>query len=142
VALIWKTNRPRRGKVLAALFIFYGGAHLLAAAFLWLIVLALAGEGYSGQLREPKTLALFGSPLLAAALPLLSGYALLRGRRWAEGAVWLTCLAVLLVNFIVLTQITKPELSARREIFAVLYGGASAALCLYGIWFVRKGRAA
>ena len=137
VTSIPKVNQLRHGKILAALFILYGGAHLLAASFVWVIVAALAGEGYSGLLREPTTLALFGIPLLAVAPPLLSGYSLLRGRRWAGRAVLLTCPAILLVGLIVLIQISRPEFNARRETFFMLYGGASAALCLYGIWFVK-----
>jgi hypothetical protein len=102
----------------------------------WLIVLALAEEGYSDQVTGAKALALFGVPILTSALPLLSGYSLLRARRWAGRAVWLTCLAVSLGSLFVLVQIARPALSARRELFVILYGGASAALSLYGIWFV------
>lgn len=135
-------NQLRHGKLLAFLFILYGGAHLLAASFVWVIVLALVGEGYSGRMREMKTLALIGMPLLAVVPPLLSGYSLLRGRRWAGRAVLLTCLAVLMFGLMVLIQISRPKLSANREIFAILYGGACAALCLYGLRFVKSKGAA
>jgi hypothetical protein len=88
MASIAKTNRLGHGRALAALFAVYGAAHLLAAAFFRLIVFALAREGYSGELREPKTLALFCSPLPAVVPPLLSAYSLLRRKLWAGGAVF------------------------------------------------------
>jgi hypothetical protein len=135
-------NRLRHGKILAALFILYGGTHLLAASFVWIIVIALAAEGYAGQMREPTTLAIFGVPLLAVVPPLLSAYSLLRERRWAGRAVSLTCVAVLLVSLIVLIQVSRPGLSVRRELFVILYGVAGAALCLYGVWFVKREGAA
>ncbi|HEV7891241.1 MAG TPA: hypothetical protein VGP08_11395 [Pyrinomonadaceae bacterium] len=124
--------------MLAALFVLYGGAHLLAAAFVWLIIFALAREGYSGALREPKTLALFCAPLLAVAPPLLSAYSLLRGRLWAGRAVSLTCAAVIIFCLIVSALIAQPRLSATRAAFGIIYFAASAALCFYGIWFVKK----
>ena len=79
---------------------------------------------------------------MAVVPPLLSGYALLRGVRWAGGAVLVTCLVVLVIGLAVVIQISRPELSANRLIFVILYGGASVALCLYGVWVVRKKTAA
>jgi hypothetical protein len=137
VTLIANVNQLRHGKILAVLLILYGGAHLLAASFVWVIVLALAGQGYSGQLREPKTFALFCLPLLTVVPPMLSRYSLLRRRRWAGRAVLLMCLAVLTFDLIVIAQISQPGLSATRTTFGILYCGASTALCLYGIWFVK-----
>lgn len=115
----------------------YGGAHLLAALFVWSIVLSLAAEGYSAQLREANTLALFGASILAVVLPLLSAYALLRGRRWAGGMVLVMCLVILTIGLAVVVQISRQELSTNRLVFVILYGGASLALCLYGLWFAR-----
>lgn len=133
-----KANQLRHGRVLAALHILYGGAHLLAACFVWLIVFALAREGYTGPLRETKTLALVCAPLLAVLPPMLSGYSLLRGRLWAGKAVLLTCLALLAFSLMLVAQISQPRWSANRATFGIIYCAASAALCFYGIWFVKR----
>jgi hypothetical protein len=141
VTLIEKTTRLQHDKLLAALFIRYGGAHLLVTSFMWLIVLALVGEGYSYLLREPRTLALVGVSSLAV-LPPLSGYSLLRGRWWARRAVMLTCSVMLLVSSAVVFKILQTGWSANRIAFVILYGGASAGLCLYGAWVVTREGAA
>lgn len=69
---------------------------------------------------------------------LLSAYSLLRGRTWAKTLVIATSLVILMISLVVLIQISVPRLSTIRVIFIILYGGASASLCLYGIWFVKK----
>ncbi len=128
--MIEKTDHLQHGKILAILFTFYGGSHLLAASFVCLIVLALAGEGYSGRLRELKTLALFGMILLVVVPRLLSGYSLLRGKLWAKGVVLLTCLTIVMISLVGVTQVSRPTLSTNRIIFVILYGGANtAAVC-------------
>ena len=137
MTLIEKATQLRHDKLLAALFILYGGAHLLATSFMWLIVLALVREGYPHLLREPKTLALVGVSSLAV-LPLLSGYALLRGRRWARRAVTLTCPVMLTISSAVAFKILQTGWSANRVTFVILYGGASAGLCLYGAKVVTR----
>lgn len=43
-----------------------------------------------------------------------------------------------MISLVVLIQISVPRLSTIRVIFIILYGGASASLCLYGIWLVNK----
>jgi hypothetical protein len=140
VTLNGMTNRYRHGALLATLFILYGAAHLVAATFLWLIVLGLAWAGYRQVLFAPETLALAGLTS-AAVLPQLSAYSLLRGKRWAVWSVAATCAAVLAVGAAVvfhLVQTAAPRLSARRLTFILLYGAVSAALCLYGVWAVRR----
>jgi hypothetical protein len=120
------------GRILAALFCFYGFAHLAAASFFWIVILALAYEGY----YELRTFAGVGMTLLVVATPLLSAYALLRQRRWAKGAAGVTCLMILIFSFILLSRVVSPGLSARRVLFGSLYGAATLALCIYGFWFV------
>jgi hypothetical protein len=129
-------NRDQRQhrKILAILFLFYAGAHVLTVSFVWLITLALTAEGYH-QLADAKTLGLVGASLFPVVLPLLSAYSLLRRRLWAKGVVRLTCLLILAIGMLVLFQLSRPRFSTNRVIFAILYGGASAALSLYGIWF-------
>jgi hypothetical protein len=100
--------------LLAILFLVYGCSHLGVLAFIWTVFLALARSGYSDVLRELKTLTLLGVTLAVVAMPLLSGYALLRRRSWAGGVVCITCLAILFVTFIVLRQIAWPRLSTAR----------------------------
>jgi hypothetical protein len=142
VAAFMKNGAQRQHRtIVAILFIFYGAAHLLVISFVWFILLALAGEGYY-QFSKLKTVGLVVLSLFPVLPPLLSAYSLLRKRWWANGIVISTCLAILLVNLIALMQISLHKLSgltANRAVFVVLYGGASTALCLYGIWFV-KGR--
>jgi hypothetical protein len=130
-------RRPRT--LLAVLFIFYGGAHLLALSFVWFIFLALAVEGY--RMSNLKMMMLAGVSLLPVLPPLFSAYSLLRRRWWARGVVLPTCLAILLVHLITLVQISTHKLSAfstNRVVVVGVYGGSSMALCLYGIWSVRK----
>ena len=127
-------------RILAALFCFYGCSHLVVAAFIWIVFLALARAGYSDVLRELKTLTLLGVTLSGVAMPLLSGYALLRRRSWAGGMVCLTCLAILIMTFIVFRQIAWPRLSTNRIIFGALYAGSNLALSTYACWFVNKLR--
>jgi len=134
------TGQQNHRTVLSILFFLYGCLHLMAVAFVWSVVLALAGEGYVDVVRELKTLTLLGLTLATVAMPLLSGYALLRRRPWARGVLSLTCLAILIVSIIVLWQISWPRLSTARIVFGILYGGASLAMCIYGFWFVSKRR--
>jgi len=132
-----KADQRQHSKILAILFIFYGGAHLLAVSFVWLIFLVLAAEAYL-QLADLKRLGLTGVSLLLALPPLLSAYSLLRRRWWAKGVVISTCLVIFMISSVVLIQVSRPRLSMNRVIFVILYGGASTALCLYGIWFARR----
>jgi hypothetical protein len=132
-------QRPH-STILALLFIFYGALHLLVVAFVWFILLALAGEGYY-QFSKLMTAGLVVLSLFPVLPPLLSAYLLLRKRWWAKGVVLATCLSIVLINLVALMQISLhklSKLSANRVIFVVLYGGASMALSLYGIWSVRK----
>jgi hypothetical protein len=124
--------------VLSILLFLYVCLHLVAVAFLWSVILALTSEGYVVVLREFKTLTLLGMTLLVVGTPLLSGYALLRGRPWAREALTLACLAILIVSIVVLRQISWPRLSTARIVFGTLYGGASLALSIYGFWFVSR----
>ena len=133
------SDQRQHHTILAILFIFYGGGHLLAVAFVWFILLALAAEGYG--MSNLKTIGLVGVSLLPVLPPLLSAYLLLRKRWWAKGVVILTCLAIFLINLVALRQISLHKLSTNRVVVVLLYGGASMALCLYGIWFVRKKHA-
>ena len=135
-------DQRRPGTILAVLFIFYGGAHLLAFSFVWFILIALAAEGY--RMSNLKTLILVGLSLLPVLPPLLSAYSVLRGRWWARGVVVSTCLVILVINLVALMQVSLHKLSTfstNRVVFILLYGGASMALCLYGIWSVRKKHA-
>jgi hypothetical protein len=132
------TGQQNHRTVLSILLFLYVCIHLVAVAFLWSVILALAGEGYVVVLREFKTLTLLGMTLLVVAMPLLSGYALLRGRPWTREAVRLTSLAILIASIIVLRQISWPRLSTGRLVFGTLYGGASLALAIYGFWFVNR----
>jgi hypothetical protein len=141
VTLILETNRLRHGRVLATLFVVYGGAHLLAAGFVWLIVFALARAGYPGTLPEGERLALLFAPVLAVLPPLVAGYALLRGKPSAERMVVPASAAVLMFSATVAVVLTRPALSANRAAFAVIYCAASAALSFYGFWFTRKSPA-
>lgn len=133
-------ERRQHSTILAILFIFYGAAHLLVVAFVWFILLALAGKGYY-QFSKLMTAGLVVLSLFPVLPPLLSAYLLLRKRWWAKGVVLATCLSIVLINLVALMQISLhklSKLSANRVIFVVLYGGASMALSLYGIWSVRK----
>jgi len=127
-------------RILAALFCLYGCSHLVVVAFIWMVFLALAGAGYFDVLRELKTLTLLGVTLSGVAMPLLSGYALWRRRSWAGGMVCVTCLAILIMTFIVSRQIAWPKLSTNRIIFGALYAGSNLALSTYACWFVNKLR--
>jgi hypothetical protein len=136
-------NRDQRqhGKILASLFIFYAVAHLLMISFVWVITFALTADGYY-QLSDPKTAGLVGGSLFPVLPPLLAAYSLLRSKWWTNGVVIATCLVMLVISVVALIQLSRPRFSANRVGFAILYGGASAALSLYGIWFAGKNRAA
>ena len=127
-------------RVAAILFVLYGLFHLAVIGFVWIVVLALAGEGYFDVFRDFKTLTLVGLTLAVVVMPLVSGYALFRIRSWAKGAVWLTCLAMVIASFIVLRQLTSPALSFARVIFGALYTLASLAICIVGLSVVRVKR--
>jgi len=132
-------DQRRSGTLLAVLFIFYGGAHLLALSFVGFIFLALAVEGY--RMSSLKMLMLAGVGLLPVLPPLLSAYSLLRRRWWARGVVLSTCLAILLVHLVALVQISTHKLSTfstNRVVVAGLYAGSSMTLCVYGIVSVRR----
>lgn len=98
------------------------------------------GEGYY-QFSKLKTAGLVVLSLFPVLPPLLSAYLLLRKRWWAKGVVILTCLEIFLINLVALRQISLHKLSTNRVVVVLLYGGASMALCLYGIWSVRKKHA-
>jgi len=136
VAPVRNSDR-QHGKILAILFVFYAGAHLVTLSFLWLITLALTANGYY-QLSDPKTLGLVGASLFAVLPPLLSAYSLLRSRWWAKGVVIGTCLVILIITLVILIQLSRPGFSTNRIGFAILYGGATGALSLYGVWFAGK----
>lgn len=125
-------EQHNRRRVVAILFTLYGLLHLAVIGFVWIVVLALAREGYFAVFRELKALTLLVLTLSTVVMPLVSGYALLRTRSWAKGAVWLTCLAMMIASFIVLRQITWPMLNTTRVIFSALYGGANLAMCIVG----------
>jgi hypothetical protein len=134
------SEHRQHGTIVAVLFIFYGAAHLLVVSFVWFILLALAGEGYY-QFSKLKTAGLVLLSLVPVLPPLLSAYSLLRKKWWAKGVLMATCLAIFLINLIALMQVglyKLSKLSANRVAFVVLYGGASMALCLYGILFVGR----
>ena len=57
-----KNGQRQHSTIVAILFIFYGAAHLLVVAFVWFILLALAGEGYY-QFSKLKTAGL-GGPVI------------------------------------------------------------------------------
>jgi hypothetical protein len=130
--VIGSASKQRHSRILAALFCFYGFSHLAVASFFWVIILALAKEGY----YELRTFAGVGMTLLVVATPLISAYALLRHRRWAQVATGVTCLVILIFIFIVLSRLVTPGLSVTRLLFAGLYAAASLAICIYGLWFV------
>jgi hypothetical protein len=132
-------DQRRPGTLLAVLFIFYGGAHLLALSFVWFIFLALAVEGY--RMSNLKMLMLAGMSLLPVLPPLLSAYSLLRRRWWTRRVVLATCLTILLAHLVALVQILTHKLSTfstNRVVLVGLYAGSSMTLCLYGIWSVRR----
>jgi hypothetical protein len=133
------SGEPNHRRLLAILFVIYGSSHLVAAAFIWTVFLALARTGYSDVLQQLKTLTLLGVTLLGAAMP-LCGYVLWRRRSWTGGMVCLTCLAILIMTFIVLRQIAWPRLSTNRIIFGSLYAGSNLALSAYACWFVNRLR--
>jgi hypothetical protein len=133
-------ERQNHQRVVAILFVVYGLFHLAVIGFVWIVVLALAREGYFDVFRGLKTLTLVGLTLSMVVMPLLSGYALFRITSWAKGAVWLTCLAILIASLIVLRQLTWPMLSTPRIIVGTLYGGASVTICIYGFWLMSKQR--
>jgi hypothetical protein len=128
------------GRVLAILFILWGCLHLAVGAFWWSIIFGLAREGYTDVLLDLKTSIALALTISMVVLPLVSGVALLVGRSWAGGAVLLTCVAILIVNFIVLRQVATPRLSTARIVFGAVYGGANLAMSAYGFWFVNKRR--
>jgi hypothetical protein len=133
-------KQESHSRILAALFCFYGCSHLVVVAFIWIVFLALARTGYYDVVRELKTLTLLGVTLSGVAMPLLSGYALLRRRSWTGAVVCITCLAILFVTFIVLRQLAWPRLSTNRIIFGALYAGSNLTLSTYACWFVNKLR--
>jgi hypothetical protein len=122
-------------RILAALFCFYGFSHLAVASFFWVIILALAKESYY-QFQVLRTFGGFGMTLVVVAMPLLSAYALLRRRRWAKGVTGVTCLGILIFSFVLLSRLVSTGPSATRVLFGSLYGAASLAICIYGLWFV------
>src|SRR5262245_54006305 len=132
------TEQHNCRRVAAIVFVLYGLFHSAVIGFVWIVVLALAREGYFDVFRELKTLTLFGITVSVVLLPLLSGYALIRSRPWARGAVRLTCFAILIVSFVMLWQISLPGLSTARLVFGVFYGGANLAFCTYCLWFVSR----
>ena len=131
-----KNGQLQHGKILAILFIFYGAAHLLGLSFVWFILLALAAEGY--RMSSLRMLGLCVVLLLLVLPPLLSAYSLLREKQWARGVVITTCLTIFMIALVVLLLVSQIRLSTTRLIFAISYGGAILALCLYGISFARK----
>jgi hypothetical protein len=136
-------EQRQHSTIVAILFIFYGAAHLLVISFVWFILLALAGEGYY-QFSKLKTAGLLVLSLVPVLPPTVSAYALIRKKWWAKGVVTATCLAIVLINLVALVQVSLhnlSRLSANRVVFVALYGGASTALGLYGIWSVRKQNA-
>jgi len=135
-----KSNQEHHRRVLATLLIVCGCLHLAVAAFWWSIIFGLAREGYTDVLRDFKTTTAFAMTLSMVALPLVSGLALLPGRSWAGGAVLLTCVAILIVNFMVLRQLAWPRLSPGRIVFGTVYGGPNLAIAAYGLWFVSRRR--
>lgn len=134
------TGQENHRRLLAGVFFVYGCSHLVVAAFIWTVFLALARAGYFDVLRELKTLTLSGLTLSVVAMPLLTGYALLRRKSWSGGMVCITCVAMLFVTFIVLWQITLPRLSTARIVFGALYAGSNLALSTYAGWFVNELR--
>jgi hypothetical protein len=131
------SDQRQHGKILAILFVFYGGAHLITVSFLWLITLALTANGYY-QLSDPKTLGLVGASLFPVLPPLLSAYSLLRTRGWAKSVVIGTCLVILIITLVIVIQLSRPGFTTNRIGFAILYSAATGALSLYGFWFAGK----
>lgn len=134
------SNQEHHRRVLATLLILCGCLHLVVAAFWWSIILGLAREGYTDVLRDVKTTTVFAMTLSMVALPLVSGVALLSRRSWVGGAVLVTCVVILIVNFMVLRQLTWPRLTPARIVSGTLYGGTNLALSAYGLWFVNRRR--
>lgn len=116
------------GRVLAILFILWGCLHLGVGAFWWSIIFGLAREGYTEVLLDLKTSIALALTISMVVLPLVSGIALLRAGSWSGGAVLVTCVVILIVNFILLRQVASPRLSAARIVFGALYGGANLAI--------------
>ena len=135
-----RLNQEHHRRVLATVLILYGCLHLAAAAFWWSIILGLAREGYTDVLRDLKTTTAFAMTLSTVALPLVSGLALLLGRPWAGRTVLLTCVVILIVNFMVLRQVASPRLTPARIVFGTIYGGTTLAMSVYGLWFVNRRR--
>jgi hypothetical protein len=135
-----RLNQEHHRRVLATVLILYGCLHLAVAAFWWSIILGLAREGYTDVLRDLKTTTAFAMTLSTVALPLVSGLALLLGRPWAGRTVLLTCVVILIVNFMVLRQVASPRLTPARIVFGTLYGGTTLAMSVYGLWFVNRRR--
>ena len=139
---MYKFNQEYHRRILGTLLILHGCLHLAVAAFWWSIIFGLAREGYTDVLRDLKTTTASAMTLSMVAMPLVSGVALLVGRSWAGGAVLLTCVATLIVNFIVLQQVASPQLTPARIVFGTLYGGTNLAMSVYGFWFVNRRRSA
>src|SRR4051812_17566015 len=132
-------DRRRPGTILAALFIFYGGAHLIALSFVWFVFLALGVEGY--RMSSEKMMMLAGVSLLMVLPSLLSAYSLLRRKWFVKGVVLATSLSILLVPLVALLRISTHRLSTfstNRIVVAGLYIATGISLCLYGICFVRR----
>lgn len=125
----------RHSKMLALLFFFYSGLHAVPLAFFLIIILALAAHF---GMPDAKKLLLLGIPTLTVVCPIVAGYGLLRERAWAKAAIAIASLAVLSMTSVILIFASQPQLTLKRVIVIVLHGGASVALCLYGIWLVRR----
>jgi hypothetical protein len=132
-------QRHRPGLLLAVLFILYGGAHLIALSFVWIIFLALGFEGY--QMSSEKMVMLAGASLLMVLPSLLSAYSLLRRSWFAKRVVLATSLSILVIPLVALLQIPTDRLSAfstTRIVVIGLYALTGIALCIYGVSSVRR----
>jgi hypothetical protein len=134
-----KENSKRdHAKILGLLFILFGCSHLLAVSFVWLILFALAHEGYGRDLAGLPTVALLAAMLFMVGLPLLSGISLLRASARTRLLVWLTCFVILCDTFLVLRYLFRTPFSSNRLVFALIYGVVNVAICAYGLWFVNR----
>jgi hypothetical protein len=125
----------RHSKILALLFFFYGGLHALAFAFFLSIILALASHF---GMPDAQIWLLLGIPTPTILCPIVAGYGLLRERSWAKAAVVVASIVALIMAGAISLLASQPQLTMRRLVVIILYSGASIALCLYGIWLVRK----
>jgi hypothetical protein len=132
-------GQHRPGLLLAVLFILYGGAHLIALSFVWVIFLVLGVEGY--QISSEKMMMLAGVSLLMVLPSLLSAYSLLRRSWFAKRVVLATSLSILLLPLVALLQIPTDRLSAfstNHVVVIGLYALAGIALCIYGVSSIRS----